>query len=46
MSDIGFVRSSSNLADGIKKQMDQAMLRALINSGVLVIQSEQGIGRR
>ena len=41
ISDIGFVRSSSNVADGLAKQMNQAMLRGVINSGVPAFQPEQ-----
>ena len=46
ISDIGFVRSSSNVADGITRQMKQAMRREVINAGVLDVQPEQWIVRK
>ena len=45
ISDISFIRSSSNIADGLKKSMSQAILRAAVSTGMLSIQPEQWIIR-
>ena len=44
--EIGFVRSSSNVADGQTRHMNQAILREVINSGLLDIQPNQWIARK
>lgn len=41
ISNIGFVRSSNNIADGITKKMNQAVLRDVIESDRLDVQPEQ-----
>ena len=46
ISDIGFVRSSMNLADGLTKSMNQARLREVITSGHLDISPELWIIRK
>lgn len=46
ISDIGFVRSSKNIADGLTKHMSQAVLRQIIDSSMLDIQPEQWIVRK
>lgn len=46
ISDIGFVRSSKNVADGLTKAMSQAMLQTVIVTRRLDIQPEQWIIRR
>ena len=43
--DIGFVRSSQNLADGLTKKMAQATLRIALSTGSLDIEPEQWIIR-
>ena len=45
ISDIGFVRSSQNLADGLTKKMAQAALQAVLSTGSLDIKPEQWIIR-
>jgi len=45
ISDIGFVRSAHNLADGLTKPMQQAALQRVIRSGRLTTQAEQWIIR-
>ena len=45
ISDIGFVRSSQNLADGLTKSMSQAKLREVLVSGNLQVVPEQWIVR-
>ena len=45
ISDIGFVRSSRNLADGLTKPMNQAMLREVLANGHLNVEPEQWIVR-
>ena len=46
ISDIGFVRSLKNLADGLTKQMKQTMLREVIRTGNFQVEPEQWIIRR
>ena len=46
ISDIGFVRSSRNLADGLTKAMSQAALRQVVKSGFLEVRPEQWIIRK
>lgn len=41
ISDTGFVRSSSIVADGLTKAMSQATLQSVLGSGVLHIEPEQ-----
>lgn len=41
ISDIGFVRGSRNVADGLTKVMSQALLRNVINTGETELQPEQ-----
>ena len=43
ISDIGFIKSSKNLADGLTKSMRQASLREVITTGVLNVRPEQWI---
>ena len=43
ISDIGFVRSKSNFADGLKKSMSKATLRDILKNGNLVIKFEEWI---
>eukprot|EP00171_Calliarthron_tuberculosum_P022574 IDg22574t1 len=45
ISDIGFVRSSHNLADGLTKLMNQAALRDLMSTSKLKVEPEQWIIR-
>ena len=45
ISDIGFVRSSHNLADGLTKPMQQASLQKVLKSGTIDIDVEQWIIR-
>jgi len=45
ISDIGFVRSSYNLADGLTKPMQQASLQSVLKSGKLTARAEQWIIR-
>lgn len=45
ISDIGFVRSSKNLADGLTKAMSQAALQHVISTGRISISPEQWIIR-
>ena len=45
ISDIGFVRSSKNVADGLTKPMSQAVLHRVITTGTLAIATEQWIVR-
>ena len=45
ISDIGFIRSSKNIADGLTKSMSQAALQAAVSTGILAIHSEQWIIR-
>ena len=45
ISDIGFVRSSTNLADGLTKPMSQANLQDVILVGSLRLEPEQWIVR-
>ena len=45
ISDIGFVRSSQNLADGLTKPMAQASLRVVLSTGFLDVKPEQWIIR-
>lgn len=45
ISDIGFVRSSQNIADGLTKSMTQAALRDAISTGNLDVRPEQWIIR-
>eukprot|EP00171_Calliarthron_tuberculosum_P022337 IDg22337t1 len=45
ISDIGFVRSASNLADGLTKPMSQAALQSVVSTGVLSLTPEQRIIR-
>lgn len=45
ISDIGFVRSSHNIADGLTKAMSQASIRQVIATGHLSIMPEQWIIR-
>lgn len=44
--DTGFVRSSSNIADGLTKAMSQAALQAGVTSGYLDVEPQQRIIRR
>ncbi len=46
ISDIGFVRSSHNLADGLTKSMSQAALQRVVSNGSLRVEPEQWIIRR
>lgn len=46
VTDISLIRSSNNIADGLTKQMSQAMLRSLIETGDLHMFPEQWIIRR
>ena len=43
ISDVRFVRSSKNIADGLTKHMSQAVFRQVIDSSRLDIQPEQWI---
>ena len=45
ISDIGFNKSNKNIADGLTKSMSQAMLRKVMETGVLDIQADQWIIR-
>ena len=45
MSNIGFVRSSKNLADGLTKSMQQAAIFDVMSNGWLKIEPEQWIIR-
>ena len=45
ISNIGFIQSSSNLADGLTKAMAQAFLREVISAGYLDVRAEQWIIR-
>ena len=45
ISDIGFVRSSSNIADGLTKSMNQAALQSVVSKAKLNFQPEQWILR-
>lgn len=45
ISDIGFVRSSRNIADGLTKNMSQKQLFTVLRSGFLELQIEQWIIR-
>jgi len=45
ISDIGFVRSSNNIADGLTKSMIQAALYQVLSSGRLHVLPEQWIIR-
>jgi len=45
ISDIGFVRSSNNLADGLTKAMSQAALQQVISTGRINVTPEQWIIR-
>ena len=41
ISDIGFVRSTHNIADGLTNVMSQALLLIVVESGRLQVQLEQ-----
>ena len=45
ISDIGFVRSSKNLADGLTKPMNQSRLKEVLETGYLEVSPEQWIIR-
>lgn len=45
ISDIGFVRSNKNVADGLTKEMNQTALRTVLQSGKLSISPDQWIIR-
>lgn len=45
ISDIGFVRSGNNIADGLTKSLSQAVLRDVVTSGHLDVKPEQWIVR-
>ena len=45
ISDIGFICSSSNIADGLTKSMSQAALQAAVSTGMLSVKPEQWIIR-
>ena len=45
ISNIGFVRSSHNIADGLTKAMNQSSFRKVLESGMLDIVPEQWIVR-
>ena len=45
ISDIGFVRSNKNVADGLTKPMSQAVLRDVICSDELIVVPDQWIVR-
>ena len=45
ISDIGFVRSNKNLADGLTKEMNQSALRKFLDTGTLVVDPDQWIIR-
>ena len=45
ISDIGFVRSSKNVADGLTKPMSQAMLHEILHTGTIQVSPEQWIVR-
>eukprot|EP00171_Calliarthron_tuberculosum_P016715 IDg16715t1 len=44
--DIGFVRSSANLSDGLKNFMSQAVIQSAVSSSMLVAKLEQWIIRK
>jgi hypothetical protein len=46
ISDIGFIRSAENIADGLTKQMKQASLLKVLDTGQLNVKVEQWIVRR
>ena len=46
ISDIGFVRSSKNVADGLTKSMSQSLMQRVIRAGTLEITPEQWIIRK
>ncbi len=46
ISDIGFVRSSHNLADGLTKPIQQSALQTALSTSTLAVQSEQWIVRK
>ena len=41
ISDISFIKSNKNIADGLTKSMSQAMLGKVMETGVLDIQADQ-----
>ena len=45
ISDIGFVRSSQNIADGLTKAMQQSALQTVLTNGFLSVTPEQWIIR-
>lgn len=45
ISDIGFVRSSQNIADGFTKSMSQASIRQVVATGYLNFTPEQWLIR-
>lgn len=45
ISDIGFVRNSQNIADGMTKAMAQIRLREVISTGLLSFETQQWIVR-
>ncbi len=45
ISDIGFVSSSKNLADGLTKSMSQSALQEVVSTGFLSVHPEQWIIR-
>jgi len=45
ISDIGFVRSSQNIFDGLTKRMSRKALKQYMESGILTFQCEQWVVR-
>lgn len=45
ISDIGFVRSLHNLAEGLTKPMNKTALRSAVSAGILAVTPEQWIIR-
>ena len=45
ISDIGVVRSSQNIADGLARSVSQTALQHVVSSGLLAIRPEQWISR-
>ena len=45
ISEIGFVRSSSNIADGLTKSISQAALQDVLRTGKYCVRAEQWIVR-
>lgn len=43
ISDIGFIRSTANIADDLTKQMEQAIIMTVVSSGKLDVVPEQWI---